>query len=117
MNTPDFVMDISKILFAIAIYGFLTKRNLIVMFLSLELILISALLNLVVHANIQANLYGQAFGLFLITIAAGEAAIALAIFVVTYRSTKQQDTVELSAIEADQARMASYEAKLGSQSQ
>ena len=87
------ILLLSGLLFIIGIYGFLTRRNLITMLMSIELILNSVNLNFVafnkyLHPN---NLDGLFFTLFIITIAAAEAAVAIAIIINLYRPTKSVD--------------------------
>jgi NADH-quinone oxidoreductase subunit K len=78
-------------LFALGMVGFLARRNLIVMFLSAEMMLQGVTLNLVAFARYRANLQGQAFALFIITVAACEAGIALALIVMLYRARHSLD--------------------------
>ena len=71
--------------------GFLARRNLIIMFLSAEMMLQGVAINLVAFARYRGNLQGQAFTLFIITVAACEAAIALALILMLYRSRRSLD--------------------------
>ncbi len=82
---------VGAILFALGMIGFLARRNLIVMFLSAEMMLQGVAVNLVAFARYRGNLQGQAFTLFIIAVAACEAAIALALILVLYRSKKSLD--------------------------
>lgn len=84
---------VGAILFVLGLIGFLTRRNLIVMFLSAEMMLQGVALNLVAFARFRGNLHGQSFVLFILTVAACEAAIALALFLVLFRS---QHTLDVS---------------------
>ncbi|NBO91409.1 MAG: NADH-quinone oxidoreductase subunit NuoK [Planctomycetia bacterium] len=72
-------------LFCLGLIGFLARRNMIVMFLCAEMMLQGVALNLVAFARFRGNLQGQAFVLFLVTVAACEAAIALALILMLYR--------------------------------
>src|SRR5439155_19727234 len=76
---------VGAILFCLGAIGFLARRNLIVMFLSAEMMLQGVALNLVAFARYRGNLQGQAFVLFILTVAACEAAIALALILMLYR--------------------------------
>src|SRR4051794_24663992 len=76
---------VGAILFTLGIIGFLARRNLIVMFLSAEMMLQGVAINLVAFARHRGNLQGQAFVLFILTVAACEAAIALALILMLYR--------------------------------
>jgi NADH-quinone oxidoreductase subunit K len=82
---------VGAILFALGIIGFLARRNLILMFLSAEMMLQGVTINLVAFARFHGNLQGQAFTLFIITVAACEAAIALALILMLYRAKRSLD--------------------------
>ena len=76
---------VGALLFTFGMIGFLTRRNLIVMFLCAEMMLQGVALNLVAFAHFRGNLQGQAFVLFILTVAACEAAIALALILMLFR--------------------------------
>jgi NADH-quinone oxidoreductase subunit K len=78
-------------LFALGLIGFLARRNLIVMFLCAEMMLQGVAINLVAFARYHVNLQGQSFVLFILTVAACEAAIALALILTLYRSRHSLD--------------------------
>jgi NADH-quinone oxidoreductase subunit K len=82
---------VGAVLFGLGLVGFLTRRNLIVMFLCAEMMLQGVALNLVSFAKYRGNLHGQVFTLFLITVAACEAALALALILMLYRRQKSLD--------------------------
>jgi NADH-quinone oxidoreductase subunit K len=82
---------VGAILFALGMIGFLARRNLIIMFLAAEMMLQGVALNLVAFARFRSNLQGQAFTLFIITVAACEAGIALALILTLYRDRKSLD--------------------------
>jgi NADH-quinone oxidoreductase subunit K len=82
---------VGAILFALGLIGFLARRNFIVMFLSAEMMLQGVAINLVAFARFQDNLQGQAFVLFMLAVAACEAAIALALILVLYRTRRSLD--------------------------
>src|SRR5256885_6768440 len=82
---------VGAILFTLGMIGFLARRNLIVMFLSAEMMLQGVALNLVAFARFRGNLQGQAFVLFMLTVAACEAGIALALILLLYRSRRSLD--------------------------
>lgn len=80
-------LALAAILFTIGIFGiFLNRKNLIVILMSIELMLLAVNLNLVAFAAHLNDLVGQIFALFVLTVAAGEAAIGLAIVVVYFRN-------------------------------
>ncbi|GGB34160.1 NADH-quinone oxidoreductase subunit K [Sphingomonas metalli] len=77
---------VSAILFTLGAAGiFLNRRNLIVILMAIELILLSVNINLVAFSAYLGDLVGQVFAMFVLTVAAGEAAIGLAILVIYYR--------------------------------
>ncbi len=76
---------LGSILFALGLVGFMSRRNLIVMFLSTEVMLLGVVVNAVAFARLHHHLEGQAFGLFLLVIAAVEAGLALGMIVLLYR--------------------------------
>ena len=77
----------SAILFTIGVFGiFLNRKNVIIILMSIELILLSVNLNMVAFSSFLNDLVGQVFALFILTVAAAEAAIGLAILVVFYRN-------------------------------
>ena len=82
---------VGAILFALGAIGFLARRNLIVMFLSAEMMLQGVAMNLVAFARFRGNLQGQVFVLFMLTVAACEAGIALALILTLYRSRRSLD--------------------------
>ena len=84
-------LAVGAILFALGLIGFLSRRNLIVMFLSAELMLQGVALNLVAFSRYHGNLHGQVFTLFVIAVAACEAGIALALFLTLYRRKRSLD--------------------------
>ncbi|WP_291440962.1 NADH-quinone oxidoreductase subunit NuoK [Desulfovibrio sp.] len=81
-------MALATVLFCIGVAGFLTRRNIIVMLLSLELMLNGVNLNLVAMSYFMDSLRGHVFTLFVITVAACEAAVGLGIVICLFRSRK-----------------------------
>jgi NADH-quinone oxidoreductase subunit K len=79
------LLVLGGILFALGLIGFLTRRSLILMFLSLETMLAGVSLNLIVFSRYHQNYQGQILAVMVLTIAACEAAIALAMVVSLYR--------------------------------
>lgn len=76
---------IASLLFSMGVVGFLTRRNLIVMFLCTELMFQGAALALIAFGRMHGDLSGQVFTIFILTVAAAEAALALALVVLLYR--------------------------------
>ncbi|MBM4105215.1 MAG: NADH-quinone oxidoreductase subunit NuoK [Phycisphaerae bacterium] len=79
------VLLVSAILMAIGLIGFLVRRNMILMFLSTELMFQAAALAFVAFGRMHLDLSGQVFVIFILTVAAAEAALALALVVLLYR--------------------------------
>ncbi len=82
---------VGAILFVLGMIGFMTRRNLILMFLCAELMLQGVSLNLVAFSRQHGNLQGQVFTLFVITVAACEAALALALILMLWRRRPSLD--------------------------
>lgn len=82
------------VLFAIGMVGFLTRRSLILMFLSLEMMLSGVSVNLIAFARHHQNYQGQILAIMVLSIAACEAAIALALVVSLYR---RKQTLDIAA--------------------
>jgi NADH:ubiquinone oxidoreductase subunit K len=95
MFTPGLyhILLVSSALFFIGVYGFLTRRNLITMLMSIELILNSVNLNFIAFNKYlwPDKLDGLFFAIFIIAIAAAEAAVAIAIIINLYRSHQSID--------------------------
>jgi NADH-quinone oxidoreductase subunit K len=80
-------LSVAAILFVLGVFGiFINRKNVITILMSIELILLSASINLVAFSAYSADLSGQIFSLFILTVAAAEAAIGLAILVVYFRN-------------------------------
>lgn len=77
---------VSAILFVLGVLGiFLNRKNIIVILMAVELILLSVNINLVAFSAFLGDLVGQVFAMFVLTVAAGEAAVGLAILVIYFR--------------------------------
>ncbi len=80
-------LAVAAILFTIGVFGiFLNRKNIIVILMSVELILLAVNINFVAFSAYLGDLVGQVFALFILTVAAAEAAIGLAILVVYFRN-------------------------------
>ncbi len=82
---------LGAVLFAIGLVGFLSRRNMIVMFLSTEVMFQGVVINAVAFARLHENLEGQAYALFLLVIAAVEAGLALGMLMMLYRRRRTLD--------------------------
>ncbi len=100
-GTPiTYFLVISTLMFFIGIYGFLTRKNLITMLMSIELILNSVNINFVVFNKYlyPHQLQGHFFVLIIIAVAAAEAAIAIAIIINIYRNFKSIDVEKVDEL-------------------
>ena len=80
-------LSVAAILFTLGIFGiFLNRKNVIVILMSIELILLAVNLNLVAFSAALDDMVGQVFAMFVLTVAAAEAAIGLAVVVIYFRN-------------------------------
>ena len=92
-------LTLGAIIFTIGIIGiFLNRKNIIVILMSIELILLAVNINLVSFSVFFNDLIGQIFVLFILTVAAAEAAIGLAIIVAYYRNTGTVHVEEIDSL-------------------
>ncbi len=78
---------VAAILFVVGIFGiFLNRRNMIVILMSIELMLLAVMINMVTFSSFLEDLTGQVFTMFILTVAAAEAAIGLAILITFFRN-------------------------------
>jgi len=90
---------LSGALFAIAVAGiFINRKNLILLLMCIELLLLSANMNFVAFSRYLGNIDGQVFVFFVLTVAAAEAAIGLAILVVLFRHRQSINVAEISSL-------------------
>lgn len=90
-------LTVAACLFTLGIFGiFLNRKNVIVILMSVELMLLAVNINLVAFSHYLNDLVGQVFALFVLTVAAAEAAIGLAIIVVYYRNRGSIDVDEIN---------------------
>jgi len=89
-------LTVAAILFTLAIFGiFLNRKNVIIILMSIELMLLAVNINFVAFSAQLGDLVGQVFAMFVLTVAAAEAAIGLAILVVYFRN---RGTIEVEDI-------------------
>jgi len=79
-------MMFSTVVFTIGVFGFLSRRNIIIVFMSIELMLNAVNINLIALSHYLQDLRGQILAFFVIAVAAAEAAIGLAIIIALFRS-------------------------------
>lgn len=93
-------LALALILFCIGLYGALTKRNTVIVLISIELMLNAVNINLVTFSKygMAPSLTGQIFALFAISVAAAEAAVGLAILIALYRNRKTVNIDEMDTM-------------------
>jgi NADH-quinone oxidoreductase subunit K len=96
MITPAHYVILSAALFAIGVIGVLTRRNIIVIFMSIELMLNAVNINLVAFSSQLQNAAGQVFAVFVICVAAAESAVGLAIILALYRNKETINVDEMN---------------------
>ncbi len=92
----DHYLIVSALLFCLGLLGVVIRRNLIVMYMGLELMLNAANLALVAFSHFNADLHGQILVFFIITVAAAEVAVGLALIVAIYRKRQTTDVTDLT---------------------
>jgi NADH-quinone oxidoreductase subunit K len=90
--TLNHYLVVSAIMFALGLVGFLTRRNLIIMFLCTELMFQAAGIALVAFSRFHLHHTGETFVIFVLTVAAAEAALALALVVLLFRRKETLDS-------------------------
>ena len=96
--TLEHYLVISALLFALGLAGVLIRRNLLIIYMSLELMLNGANLALVAFSRFNGNLDGQVFVFFIITVAAAEVAVGLALIVALYRKRQTAHVEDLRTL-------------------
>ncbi|MBO68767.1 MAG: NADH-quinone oxidoreductase subunit NuoK [Acidiferrobacteraceae bacterium] len=90
---------LSTLLFSISIIGiFLNRKNLVVLLMAIELLLLAANINFVAFSHYLGDAAGQVFVFFVLTVAAAESAIGLAILIVVFRNRQSIDVQDLSQL-------------------
>ena len=92
-------LTLAAIIFTIGIIGiFLNRKNVIIILMSIELILLAVNINLVSFSIYLQNLVGQVFAMFILTVAAAEAAVGLAIIVIYYKNKGSINVDQISSL-------------------
>ena len=92
-------LPFASIIFAIGIMGiFLNRKNVIIILMSIELILLAVNINLVSFSIYLGDLVGQVFSMFILTVAAAEAAVGLAIIVIFYKNKGSIHVEQISSL-------------------
>jgi len=99
MSVPiEYYLILSAFMFIVGVAGVLTRRNAIIVFMSVELMLNSANLSLITFSSFMGNPVGQLFVFFVMTVAAAEAAIGLAIIIALFRNKQTVNIDEINIL-------------------
>jgi NADH-quinone oxidoreductase subunit K len=98
MVPPSHYLAVSVILFGLGVAGFLIRRNVITVFMSIELMLNAVNLAFVTFSRYLGDLDGQVFVFFVIVVAAAEAAVGLAIIIALYRNRESLNIDDLDSM-------------------
>jgi len=99
MNIPiEYYLILSAFMFMVGVAGVLTRRNAIIVFMSIELMLNSANLSLVTFSSYMGNSIGQLFVFFVMAVAAAEAAVGLAIIIALFRNKPTLNIDEINIL-------------------
>jgi len=98
MITTTHYMVLSAALFVLGVIGVLTRRNIIIVFMSIELMLNAVNINLVAFSHQLQNAVGQVFAVFVIVVAAAEAAVGLGIILAFYRNKETVNIDEMNLL-------------------
>jgi len=96
MVPTSYYLILSSLIFSIGVLGFLIRRNILVIFMSIELMLNAVNLSLVAFARELGSLQGQVFVFLVMTVAAAEAAVGLAIIIAFFRNKKSANVDDLN---------------------
>ncbi len=96
--TLEHYLVVSAVLFSLGVLGVILRRNLLVMYMGLELMLNASNLALVAFSRFNNNLNGQIMVFFIITVAAAEVAVGLALIVALYRKRQSAHTEDLTSM-------------------
>jgi len=99
MLSLSHVLTLSAVLFAISVVGiFLNRKNLIILLMSIELMLLAVNMNFIAFSSFLGDRAGQLFVFFILTVAAAEAAIGLAILVAMFRNMRTIHVDDLDSL-------------------
>lgn len=106
MNDPELALlhnylTVGALLFTIGMVGFFARRNMILMFLCLEMMLQGVSLSLVAWGRYHNNFDGQVLAIFMVAVAACEAAVAMALVLTLFRQTQQLDVADWQSLRED----------------
>ena len=99
MVSLEHYLSLSAVLFTLGVFGiFLNRKNVITILMSIELMLLAVNINLVSFSSYLNDIQGQIFTIFVLTVAAAEAAIGLAILVIYYRNSGSISVEEINKL-------------------
>ena len=98
MITPYHYLVLSAALFTIGVIGVMLRRNIIIIFMSIELMLNAVNINLAAFSQQWHNVAGQVFAIFIVAVAAAEAAVGLGILLAFYRNKETLDIDEMTIL-------------------
>jgi NADH-quinone oxidoreductase subunit K len=96
--TPYHYLVLAAALFTIGVIGVMVRRNVIILFMSIELMLNAVNLNLVAFSRLYGHVVGQVFALFIVAVAAAEAAVGLGILLAFYRNKETLNIDEMNLL-------------------
>ena len=94
----QYYLVLSAAVFCIGLFGILTRRNALILLMSVELMLNAANINLVAFSFMHGNLTGQVFSLFTMALAAAEVAVGIGIILVLYRNFEDVDVTKATTL-------------------
>lgn len=94
----DWYITLATALFCIGVYGFLSRRNIIIMLMSIELMLNAVNISLVAFSHYMNDIQGHVMSFFVITVAAAEASIGLAIIIALFRNRNTTNVDEMTEL-------------------
>ncbi len=93
------ILTLAAMLFCISVAGiFINRKNIIILLMCIELMLLSVNLNFIAFSHFLGDIHGQVFVFFILTVAAAEAAIGLAILVVLFRNRNTINVIDLDTL-------------------
>ncbi|MGE4634032.1 MAG: NADH-quinone oxidoreductase subunit NuoK [Arenicellales bacterium] len=96
----SYYLVVGALLFAISVVGiFINRRNLVIILMAIELLLLAANMNFVAFSHYLGDLSGQVFVFFILTVAAAEAAVGLAILIVLFRTRRSINVQDLNRLQ------------------
>jgi NADH-quinone oxidoreductase subunit K len=96
----SYYLVVGALLFAISVVGiFINRKNLVIILMAIELLLLAANMNFIAFSHYLGDLSGQVFVFFILTVAAAEAAVGLAILIVLFRTRRSINVQDLDSLQ------------------